>query len=66
MEIKEFIEKYGDLNRLDGNHYRGDLDLRGTGVTSLPEGEQEASYRHERQIPEVLRRFDAHDPTASK
>ena len=36
--IKEFIRQYGDLSKLDGNHYNGSLDLRGTQITSLPEG----------------------------
>ena len=36
--IKEFIRQYGDLSKLDGNHYNGWLDLSGTQITSLPEG----------------------------
>ncbi len=36
--IRDFIAKYGDLSELEGNHYRGSLDLRGTGITSLPDG----------------------------
>ena len=36
--IKEFIRQHGDLSKLDGNHYNGGLDLRGTQITSLPEG----------------------------
>ena len=37
-EIVKFIKKYGGLNLLDGNHYKGPLYLRGTQITSLPDG----------------------------
>ena len=37
-EIRDFIAKYGNLAKLDGNKYNGWLDLRGTQITSLPEG----------------------------
>ena len=36
--IKDFIAKYGDISKLEGNKYNGWLDLRGTQITSLPEG----------------------------
>jgi len=36
--IRDFIAEYGDLSELEGNHYRGFLDLRGTGITTLPDG----------------------------
>ena len=36
-ELKAFIEKYGDISRLNGTEYNGSLDLRGTQITSLPE-----------------------------
>ena len=36
--IRDFIAKYGNLSGLEGNHYRGSLDLEGTGITSLPDG----------------------------
>ena len=36
--IREFIAKYGNLSELEGNHYRGSLDLEGTQITSLPDG----------------------------
>ncbi len=36
--IEEFIKRYGRIELLDGNTYRGSLDLGGTGITSLPNG----------------------------
>ena len=36
--IKDFIAKYGDISKLEGNYYNGYLYLSGTGITSLPEG----------------------------
>ncbi len=36
--IEGFIKRYGRIELLDGNTYRGDLDLRGTAITSLPDG----------------------------
>lgn len=36
--IKDFIAKYGGISLLDGEHYKGSLDLRGTQITALPEG----------------------------
>ena len=35
--IKEFIEKYGDICRLEDGKYRGNLNLSGTRITSLPD-----------------------------
>lgn len=37
LTVSEFIAKYGNPELLNGNHYAGYLDLRGTGITSLPE-----------------------------
>lgn len=37
-KIKDFIAKYGDISLLDGKHYKGYLNLRGTQITALPEG----------------------------
>ena len=39
IEIKAFAKKFGlNISNFEGNHYNGNLDLRGTGITSLPEG----------------------------
>lgn len=37
-EIRDFIAKYGDIAKLDDNHYKDSLYLGGTQITSLPEG----------------------------
>ena len=46
-EIRDFIAKYGNLAKLDGNKYNGWLDLRGTQITD--------TSMVKRDVPQLLR-----------